>query len=65
MIRALILAVVLFGSRIAIADEPAPPAEEPKPWAANGKLQAMLAREKERVKVLEDEKKKIHTGGLK
>ncbi len=33
--------------------------------AANGKLQAMLAVEQQRVKQLEDEKKKIHTGGLK
>jgi eukaryotic-like serine/threonine-protein kinase len=33
--------------------------------AANGKLQAMLAVEKQRVQQLEDEKKKIHTGALK
>jgi hypothetical protein len=33
--------------------------------AANGKLQALLAVEQQRVKQLEDEKKKIHTGGLK
>jgi hypothetical protein len=33
--------------------------------AANAKLQAMLAVEKQRVQQLEDEKKKIHTGGLK
>ncbi len=33
--------------------------------AANGKLQALLAIEKERVRQLEEEKKKIHTGGLR
>jgi hypothetical protein len=33
--------------------------------AANGKLAALLAIEKERVRQLEEEKKKIHTGGLK
>ncbi len=33
--------------------------------AANGKLASLLAVEQQRVKVLEEEKKKIHTGGLK
>ncbi len=33
--------------------------------AANGKLSAMLAVEQQRVRQLEEEKKKIHTGGLK
>lgn len=33
--------------------------------AANTKLQALLAAERERVRQLEEEKKKIHTGGLR